>query len=111
MPDLEEVLMNALSLSVQDRASLAERLLASLQAIGSTLSALKSRGLISMSHRLRADFCDDARHEKTRVVRASWTFRERIGGAGSRQVEQHDPELSVRSRSRDKSRSCSNGIH
>ena len=30
MPDLEEVLTNALSLSVQDRASLAERLLASL---------------------------------------------------------------------------------
>jgi putative addiction module component (TIGR02574 family) len=31
MPDLEEILKNALSLDVQDRAALAEKLLASLE--------------------------------------------------------------------------------
>ena len=34
MPDLEEVLRNAISLSVQDRARLAEKLLASLDELG-----------------------------------------------------------------------------
>jgi putative addiction module component (TIGR02574 family) len=34
MPELEEVLRNAMSLSVQDRARLAERLLASLDELG-----------------------------------------------------------------------------